>query len=93
LGIIKNTGILKRKPIAEIFGAQVGERVENISINGKPILTNFSIAAEAGQNKALVKQYTDVAPGEKGDIVIRVRAATSSEDQNAKISGIEIWEM
>ena len=75
---------------AEIFGAVPGERVENISINGKPVLTNFSVAAEAGQNKALVKTFTDIAPDDKGQITVRVQAAPTSKDQNAKISAIEI---
>ncbi len=75
---------------AEIFGAVPGERVENISINGKPVLTNFSVAAEAGQNKALVKTFTGITPDDKGNITVRVQAARDSKDQNAKISAIEI---
>ncbi len=80
-----------RLHFAEIFGALPGERVENISINGKPVLTNFSVAAEAGQNKALVKDFTGIAPDDKGNITIRVAAAPGSKDQNAKISAIEIF--
>ena len=79
-----------RLHFAEIFGAAPGERVENISINGKPVLTNFSVAAEVGQNKALVKEFTGIAPDEKGNITIRVEAAPGSKDSNAKISAIEI---
>ena len=79
-----------RLHFAEIFGAAPGERVENISINGQPVLTNFSVAAEAGQNKALVKEFTGVAPDANGKITVRVQAAPGSKDQNAKISAIEI---
>ncbi len=79
-----------RLHFAEIFAAAPGERVENISINGKPVLTNFSIAAEAGQNKALVKDFAGIAPDDKGNITVRVQAAPGSKDQNAKISAIEI---
>lgn len=80
-----------RLHFAEIFGAEPGKRVQNIQINGRPVLTNFSVAAEAGQNKALVKEFPNIAPDAKGNIVIRVMAAPNSADQNAKISGIEIF--
>ncbi len=79
-----------RLHFAEIFGAAPGKRAQNVSINGKQVLSNFSVAAEAGQNKALVKEFTSIAPDAKGNIVIRVMAAPGSEDTNAKISAIEI---
>lgn len=80
-----------RLHFAEIFQDIPGQRMENISINGQQVLTNFDIAAQAGQNKAVVKEYAGIAPDEKGNIVIRVAAAPGSPDQNAKISGIEIF--
>ncbi|RYG65765.1 hypothetical protein EON80_16715, partial [bacterium] len=80
-----------RLHFAEIFGAGPGQRVENISINGKVMLPNFDIAAEAGENKALVKEFAAITPDAKGNIVIRVTAAPGAADQNAKISGIEIF--
>lgn len=86
-----NAGYTVRLHFAEIFGAKPGERVENIQINGRPVLNNFDIAAEAGQNKALVKDFTGITPDAKGNIVIRVLAAPKSPDRNAKISGIEIF--
>lgn len=86
----KGATYLVRLHFAEIFAAAPGERVENISINGKPVLTNFSVAAEAGQGKALVKDFTGIAPDAKGNITVRVQAARDSKDQNAKISAIEI---
>ncbi|WP_238596570.1 GH92 family glycosyl hydrolase [Abditibacterium utsteinense] len=79
-----------RLHFAEIFGAQANERVENIDINGTRVLENFSVAAEAGQNKAVVKEFTDIAPNAQGEIVVRIAAAPGSADKNAKISGIEI---
>ena len=86
----KGATYLVRLHFAEIFGAAPGERVEDISINGKPVLTNFSVAAEAGQNKAVVKDFPGIAPDDKGNITIRVEAAPGSKDSNAKISAIEI---
>ena len=79
-----------RLHFAEIFGAAVGERIENVDINGQRVLSNLDIAKEAGQNKALVKTFSNIAPDAKGNIVIHVSAAPGSADQNAKISGLEI---
>jgi len=41
-------------------------------------------------NKALVKEFNDVAPDKDGNIVVRIAAASQSPDKNAKICGIEI---
>jgi hypothetical protein len=79
-----------RLHFAEIFDSGKGTRVENIALNGQTVLTNLDIFAEAGLNKALVKEFPDVAPDAQGNIVVRISAATNSPDQNAKISGIEI---
>jgi hypothetical protein len=78
-----------RLHFAEIFDSGAGERVENISLNGKQVLTNLDIFATAGKNKALVEEFSDIKP-DNGKISIRVTAAPNSPDQNAKISGIEI---
>ncbi len=82
---------LVRLHFAEIFDSGTGTRVENIDINGQPVLKNFDIfAAAGGKNKAVVKEFPDIAPDSNGNIVIRISAAPDSPDQNAKISGIEI---
>ena len=80
-----------RLHFAEIFSPQAGDRLENISINGVIVLPKLDIAREVGQNKALVKEFMDVAPDASGNIVIRVQADASSKDQNAKISALEIF--
>ena len=80
-----------RLHFAELFDDQVGERIENVTINGKPALTKFDILAAAGAiNKAVVKDFPDVMPDAQGNIVVRISAAPGSPDQNAKICGIEI---
>lgn len=82
---------LVRLHFAELFDDGVGERVENVSINGKPALTNFDILAAAGTiNKAVVKDFPNIVPDAQGNIVVRITAAPGSPDQNAKICGIEI---
>lgn len=80
-----------RLHFAEIFGDTPGQRMENIQINGKTVLANFDpVVAAGGPDKAVVKDFMDVTPDAKGNIVVRVMAAPGAPDQNAKISGIEI---
>lgn len=82
---------LVRLHFAEIFDNAAGMRIENIHINGKQVLENLDIwAAAGGLNKALVKEFTGIAPDANGKISIRTSAARQSPDQNAKICGIEI---
>ncbi|HWH70175.1 MAG TPA: GH92 family glycosyl hydrolase, partial [Candidatus Sulfotelmatobacter sp.] len=80
-----------RLHFAEIFNSEVGSRVENISLNGQVVLKDFDILKTAGaMNKAVVKEFNDVAPDSQGNIVVRIAAAPQSPDKNAKICGIEI---
>ena len=74
-----------------VVGHGAGRRVENIHINGQPVLPNLDIfVAAGGMNKALVKEFPGIAPDSHGNITIRTSAAPASPDQNAKICGIEI---
>jgi hypothetical protein len=84
---------LVRLHFAEIFDERAGKRVENIEINGQPVLKGFDIFAVAGgKDKAVVKEFRHIAPDPKGNIDVRVMSAPGSPDQNAKINGIEILE-
>jgi predicted alpha-1,2-mannosidase len=86
-----NEHYVVRLHFAEIFDNGAGMRLENIALNGQPVLTNFDIfAAAGGLNKAVVKEFRDIAPDAQGNITIHITAAPNSPDQNAKISGIEI---
>ena len=49
-----------RLHFAEIDGAKPGERVFGVAVQSKPVLTDLDIAAEAGENTALVKEFTGV---------------------------------
>jgi predicted alpha-1,2-mannosidase len=87
----KDRAYTVRLHFAEIFDGEKGMRIENISLNGKLVLPNFDIFAEAGgMNKAVVREFKDVKPNADGTITIRIQAAPNSPDQNAKISAIEI---
>jgi predicted alpha-1,2-mannosidase len=82
---------LVRLHFAEIFDNGAGNRLENIAINGKLVLADFDIfTAAGGKNKAVVREFPDIAPDAQGNFVIRISAAQDSPDKNAKISGIEI---
>ena len=61
-------------------------------IDGKLVLPNWDTLKEAGKmNKAIVREFKDIKPNPDGTITIRVKATPGSPDQNAKISGIEIF--
>jgi predicted alpha-1,2-mannosidase len=80
-----------RLHFAEIFDAGAGRRIQNVEINGRTVLTDLDIfVAAGGMNKALVKEFPDIVPDDKGNVVIRVASNVNSPDRNAKISGIEI---
>lgn len=89
--VSKDEHYLVRLHFAEIFDRGTGTRIENIEINDKLALTNFDVfAAAGGMNKAVVKEFPEVAPDDHGNITIRIASTPNSPDQNAKISGIEI---
>jgi len=76
---------------AEVFEDAPGQRIENISINGKRVLTNFDpVVAAGGPFKAVVRVFKNITPDAQGNIVVRIQAAPGSPDENAKISAIEI---
>lgn len=87
----KDGRYLVRLHFAEIFDDGAGRRLENISINGQPVLTDFDIfSAAGGLNKAIVKEFRNITPDDRGNVVIRVTTTPKSPDKNAKISGLEI---
>jgi len=80
-----------RLHFAELFDSDPGSRIENVSINGKPVLTDFEIfAAAGGLNKAVVKEFPGIRPDKNGNITLSFAATAASPDQNAKVSAIEI---
>lgn len=91
LPVPRNDAYTIRLHFAEIFDNNPGDRVENVFVNGRPVLTNFDILkAAGGMNKAVVREFKDVKPDARGNIDIRISAAPNSPDQHAKINGIEV---
>ncbi len=64
-----------------------GERKFNVEINGRPVLTEFDIAAEAGKNTALVKEFPGIQSDENGKIVLAFRNGSADQPE---ICGIQI---
>jgi hypothetical protein len=67
--------------------AEPGERKFNVDINGRRVLTDYDIAAEAGKDKAAVKDFQGISPDASGNIVIAITRGSAGEP---KICGIQI---
>ncbi len=81
-----------RLHFAELFDDGPGMRIEDVSINGARVLTGFEIfKAAGGLNKAVVRDFPGIRPDKDGDITLSFAATAASPDQNAKVSGIEIF--
>jgi fibronectin type 3 domain-containing protein len=85
-GFTAGTSYTIRLHFAEEYWTTAGSRVFNVSIDGTPVLTNFDIfAAAGGEYKAVVEQFTEVAPT-NGTFTIQF----STVKDNAQVNGIEI---
>jgi hypothetical protein len=63
------------------------QRKFNVDINGRRVLTDFDIAAEAGKDRALVKEFGGIVPDLDGNIDISFSRGSADEP---KICGIQI---
>ena len=80
-----------RLHFAETKFEQPGQRKFHVDLNGKRVLTDFDIFAEAGgKDKAVVKEFPGIAPDASGDIVVRLSNGAADK---AKINGIEVLPM
>ena len=78
-----------RLHFAETTYHAAGKRLFNADINGRRVLTDFDVYAEAGgENKALVKDFPGFAPLPNGSITIAFSRGSADEP---KISGIQIF--
>ena len=77
-----------RLHFAENKYTQAGQRKFAVAINGKRVLDEFDIFAEAGgARKALVKDFPGVLPNADGEIVIDFLKGSADE---AKVCGIQV---
>ncbi|HLV78967.1 MAG TPA: chitobiase/beta-hexosaminidase C-terminal domain-containing protein, partial [Chthonomonadaceae bacterium] len=85
-GLRPRTAYLVRLHFAEIYWSSPGQRIFNVSINGKQVLSYFDIVAAAGSNfKAIVEEFRTVS-----DSTGAINIGFTSVVDNAKVSGIEV---
>jgi fibronectin type 3 domain-containing protein len=85
-GLTAGTSYLVRLHFVELTFTSAGARTFNVAINGTSVLTNFDIYATAGQNHALVREFTATA-NSSGQVVL---AFTHGTADNPSIAGIEV---
>lgn len=85
-GLTAGTSYTVRLHFVELSFTAAGQRTFNVAINGTNVLSNFDIFAVAGQNKALVKDFTATANG-SGQIVVAFSHGTAD---NPSIAGLEV---
>jgi parallel beta-helix repeat protein len=74
----------------EDWNTAVGQRQENISINGTQVLSAFDIFATAGaQHKAIAQSFSTAADA-NGKITISFAGTAGLADPNAKVDGIQV---
>lgn len=77
-----------RLHFAETTFDQAGARRFNVAIDGKRVLTDFDVFAEAGGKfRAVVKEFSGIAPNADGKIVIDFTVGSADQP---KIDGIEV---
>ncbi len=82
-------GYTVRLLFAELKFSAAGQRKFNVEINGKPVLSDFDIVAEASaKNKAVAKDFQHIAPSADGFIHLRFSKGSADD---AQINGIEIF--
>ena len=79
---------LVRLHFAETTFEAAGQRKFHVDMNGRRVLTDFDISAEAGgKDKAVVKDFPGIVPDASGHVVVTF---TSGSADQPKISGIEL---
>ena len=80
-----------RLHFAELYDDGAGKRIQEVIINGKVVLPNLDVFAEAGgKDKALIKEFGGIVPGPDRTIEIEFAAIPGHDDANAAINGIEV---
>jgi len=80
-----------RLHFAELYDGSAGQRVMDVAINGRTVLSKLDVFAETGAKfKALVKDISGIMPDAAGDITITFTAEAGHADANAAVNGIEI---
>jgi len=80
-----------RLHFAGVNDQDAGKRRQNVSLNGRTVLQDFDIFAEAGgRNKAVVREFAGLQPGPDGSLIVAVAPAPGSPDRNATLCALEV---
>jgi hypothetical protein len=78
-----------RLHFAETTFDSIDQRKFNVNINGRRVLSDFDVFAEAGgKNKALVKQFQNILPNHEGNIQIELLVGSADQPE---INAVEIF--
>jgi hypothetical protein len=83
--LVAGQSYIVRLHFSENVATAAGQRVQNVSINGQQVLTNFDIFAQVGAFKALVKEFDAIADA-SGHITIGFTTVSGT----TRINAIEI---
>ncbi|HZT40852.1 MAG TPA: chitobiase/beta-hexosaminidase C-terminal domain-containing protein [Chthonomonadaceae bacterium] len=85
-GLKPKVTYLVRLHFAELYWNSPGQRIFNVTINGKQVLSDFDIVAATGSSyKAIVEEFRVVS-----DSTGTINITFTSVVDNAKVSGIEV---
>jgi len=68
---------------ASSLGGGENSRVFNVQLNGKPLLSQFDIVADAGANTADVRVFKDIHPGPDGNLQLNFSSVLGESMINA----------
>jgi hypothetical protein len=77
---------------AEIYFTSKGQRVFNVDLDGKRVLSKYDLFAAAGANSATTLEFTVVASSTSLPLVLSSLPAEGGVN-NAKLSGVDVWLM
>jgi outer membrane protein assembly factor BamB len=79
-----------RMHFAEIAGAKPGQRVFDVLLNGREVAKKIDVAAEAGEMKALVKEFRGVECGASLAVEFKPAGNAAGEQTAPLLSAIEV---
>ena len=89
-GLTPNAAYTTRLTFGEGYWTTPNQRIQNVSINGVPVLTNFTLPP-VQNNVATMTAKTFTAQADSAGILrINFAAAANSPDQNAEVRAIEV---
>ena len=89
-GLTPGAPYLVRLHFAETYWNAAGKRVQNVTVNGSPALTNFDIFAAAGAEFKAVVETVPATADASGKITVAFVGVAGSADTHALVAGLEL---